>query len=338
MIEAVDSMEFFGRTCIGCGIDRALNWEGGLLGSNGGVIILITDGMQDCETAPGDPACKTIEDMTPDVLARQTRVVTIAFGLEADPALEDLAVKSGGKSYFIDDYSGPGTINDAFTGSLTYQPGDVLGDSTTTVYQQDHKDVKTGEDLKGFFDIDISIGRDVSFQLEVQTTGKNCSAPLTITLLRPNDEHTPEIENREFTCTSSNFRMFRHTVADLALEGRWIYKVTAQEDLASVSIKVESKSRDPSTDPVMTRCWISTGSEDIDTTTDIKLAVVAEVSQGSKPVVGAKVEALVERPSNSNGDPQPPIQIQLLDNGSGADKIKNDGTYTRYQRGFKNQF
>ena len=44
----------------------------------------------------------------------------------------------------------------------------------------------------------------------------------------------------------------------------------------------------------MTRCWISTGSEDIDTTTDIKLAVVAEVSQGSKPVVGAKVEASVD--------------------------------------------
>ena len=119
-------------------------------------------------------------------------------------------------------------------------------------------------------------------------------------------------------------------VADLALEGRWVYKISAEEDLASVSIKVESKSRDPSTDPVMTRCWISTGSEDIDTTTDIKLAVVAEVSQGSKPVVGAKVEASVERPPiNSTGDPQPPILLQLLDNGSGADKIKNDGTYTR---------
>merc|ERR1712212_1121397 len=167
----------------------------------------------------------------------------------------------------------------------------------------------------------------------VQTKGEDCTAPLTITLLRPDEDHTPEIENREFTCTSSNFRTFQHTVADLALEGRWVYKVTAQEDLASVSIKVESKSRDPSTDPVTTRCWISTGSEDIDTTTDIKLAVVAQVSQGSKPVVGAKVEASVERPpSNSTGvpQPQPPIQVQLLDNGSGADKIKNDGTYTRY--------
>merc|ERR1712172_333284 len=176
----------------------------------------------------------------------------------------------------------------------------------------------------------ISIGREVSFQMEVQTKGKDCTAPLEITLVRPDDDHTPELQNEQFTCSSSNSRMFRHMVADLALEGRWVYKVTAQEDLASVSIKVESKSRDPSTDPVMTHCWISTGSEDIDTTTDIKLAVVAEVRQGSAPVVGAKVEALVERPSSSNGDPQPPIQLQLLDNGGGADKIKNDGTYTRY--------
>ena len=326
MITAVNNMTFFGKTCIGCGLDRALNYPGALEGAKGGVIILITDGEQVCDSPDG---CLTIEDKIPEVLERQARVVTIAFGLDADPALEDLAVKSGGKSYFIDDYSGPGTINDAFTGSLTYQPGDVLGNSTTTVYQKDHQDVETGDVLPGFFDIDISIGREVSFQLEVQTKGEDCTSPLTITLLRPDDAHTPEIENREFTCTSSNFRMFRHTVADLALEGRWVYKVSAQEDLASVSIKVESKSRDPSTDPVMTHCWISTGAEDIDTTTDIKLAVVAEVSQGSKPVVGAKVEALVERPSNSNGEPQPPIQLQLLDNGSGADKIKNDGTYTR---------
>merc|ERR1711971_1408670 len=189
----------------------------------------------------------------------------------------------------------------------------------------------SGDKLQGFFDIDISIGREVSFQMEVQTKGEDCTAPLTITLVRPDDAHTPELKDEQFTCSSSNSRMFRHMVADLALEGRWVYKVTAQEDLASVSIKVESKSRNPSTDPVMTRCWISTGSEDIDTTTDIKLAVVAEVIQGSAPVVGAKVEASVERPPiNSDGDPLPPILLQLLDNGSGADKIKNDGTYTRY--------
>merc|ERR1712226_897879 len=144
MVEAIDNIKFLGTTCIGCGLDRALNWKGGLTG-NGGVIILITDGQQKCNTNEG---CLTIANMTQEVLDRRTRVVTIAFGLDADPALEDLATKSGGKSYFIDDYSGPGTINDAFTGSLTYQPGDVLGDQTTVVHQQDHKGHSGAEDQR----------------------------------------------------------------------------------------------------------------------------------------------------------------------------------------------
>jgi len=325
MIEAIDSMKFIGRTCIGCGIDRALNWDGSLKGSNGGVIILITDGMQDCET---DDGCLTIADMTPDVLARQTRVVTIAFGLEADPALEDLALQSGGKSYFIDDYSGPGSINDAFTGSLTYQPGDVLGESTTTVHQNDHHNVVTGAEIKSFFDIDVSIGREVTFQITINAV-EDCTAALTITLLKPDEEHNPELDKVPFTCSSENYKTYRHTVL-LAQEGRWVYEIVASEALDSISVKVESKSREPSTDPVMSRCWISSDGQELDTTTNVKLAVVAEVSQGSKPVVGAKVEAVVERPMDSNNNPQAPIQLDLLDNGGGADKIRNDGTYARY--------
>ena len=330
MVEAVDSMKFFGKTCIGCGIDRALNWDGTLKGFNGGVIILITDGMQECETSPGDPACKTIEDMTPEVLARQTRVVTIAFGLEADPALEDLALQSGGKSYFIDDYSGPGSINDAFTGSMTYQPGDVLGESTTTVHQHDRQDVTAGETVTDFFDIDVSIGREVTFQITINAVeGKDCQYPLTITLLKPDEVHNAEINGETFKCNSTNYKTYRHKIS-LAEEGRWVYKIVASEALLSISVKVESKSREPSTEPVMTRCWISSDAQDLDTTTNVKLGVVAEVSQGSKPVVGAKVEAVVERPMDSNNNPQVPIHLDLLDNGGGADKIRNDGTYARF--------
>ena len=108
-----------------------------------------------------------------------------------------------------------------------------------------------------------------------------------------------------------------------------MYRIVASEALLSISVKVESKSREPSEDPVMTRCWISSDAQDLDTTTNVKLAVVAEVSQGSKPVVGARVEAIVERPMDSNNNPQAPIEMVLLDNGGGADKIRNDGTYSR---------
>ena len=164
----------------------------------------------------------------------------------------------------------------------------------------------------------------------MKTKSAECEKPLTIKLLRPDDAHTPELDDEVFTCTSNNLRMFQHRVPDLALAGRWVYKISPQEDLDSVSVRVQSKSRDPSTDPVMTRCWISTGSQEIDTTTNVKLAVVAEVSQGSKPVVGARILAEVERPPDSAGAGQPPMQLELMDNGGGADKIKNDGTYARY--------
>merc|ERR1719334_1266246 len=81
---------------------------------------------------------------------------------------------------------------------------------------------------------------------------------------------------------------------------------------------------------MLTKCWIATGSQEIDTNVNVKLAVVAEVNQGSKPVIGAKVNAEIERPSDMNGNPYPPLVLGLADNGSGADKIKNDGVYSRY--------
>ncbi len=60
------------------------------------------------------------------------------LGDEADPEIEDLALRTGGKSFYVDDSSaGAGGINDAFTGSTTYQPGDTAANTTATLYQRD---------------------------------------------------------------------------------------------------------------------------------------------------------------------------------------------------------
>ena len=327
MMAAIDEIEFEGKTCIGCGLDRALNWDGGLDSTNGGVIILITDGEQLCSVPEEDPSCLTIEDKLPELLSRQVRVVTVALGLDADPGLEDLAVKTGGKSYFIDDSSGAGTINDAFSGSLTYQPGDVLGNTNTVVHQKDFARVKSGDRLKGFYDIDISIGRELTFEINVKKRNNACSQSLDVVIISPDDD---QFVHQTFTCSAQDFGVFRHQIPDLAGVGRWVYALTSNEDLDSVSVKVESKSRSENSDPVMSKCWIATGSQEINTDVNVKLAVIAEVSQGSKPVVGAKVRAEIERPPTADGSPQPPMELDLADNGSGADKIKNDGTYSRY--------
>lgn len=41
---------------------------------------------------------------------------------EAEDKIEDLAKQTNGKSYFIDDNDSSQGLNDAFVGSLTYQP------------------------------------------------------------------------------------------------------------------------------------------------------------------------------------------------------------------------
>jgi hypothetical protein len=41
---------------------------------------------------------------------------------KAEDEIEDLATKTNGKSYFIDDNNSSQGLNDALIGSLTYQP------------------------------------------------------------------------------------------------------------------------------------------------------------------------------------------------------------------------
>ena len=56
-----------------------------------------------------------------------------------------------------------------------------------------------------------------------------------------------------------------------------------------------------------------------------KLAILAKVTHGSDPVMNADVMAYIEREGEAA-----PIEIQLLDNGSGADNVADDGLYSRY--------
>ena len=136
-----------GRTCIGCGLQMATDWETLLNGKTGGNILLITDGQQQC-LYPSDPSfCVSVAAMTDVLVQRNIRVVTIAMGPDADPEIEDLAQKTGGKSYYVEDYASTGTINDAFGGSTTSQPGDTIGNTDVEIYQRDW-DLSSGDTFR----------------------------------------------------------------------------------------------------------------------------------------------------------------------------------------------
>jgi len=109
-----------------------------------------------------------------------------------------------------------------------------------------------------------------------------------------------------------------------------LYQIdVSEESFVSLSVKITSKAKNNTQDPITTKCWINTGSQIIGEEVQLKLSAMAEVKQGNMPVIGATVKAYIERPQES-GEPLPALELELMDNGAGADTIQNDGIYTRY--------
>ena len=59
-----------------------------------------------------------------------------------------------------------------------------------------------------------------------------------------------------------------------------IYRINKDDnEEVSISVKITAKAKDADTDPIMTKCWIETGTQQINSEADLKLSVVAEVRQ-----------------------------------------------------------
>eukprot|EP00091_Calanus_sinicus_P019422 TRINITY_DN4889_c0_g1_i2.p2 TRINITY_DN4889_c0_g1~~TRINITY_DN4889_c0_g1_i2.p2 ORF type:complete len:243 (+),score=56.53 TRINITY_DN4889_c0_g1_i2:747-1475(+) len=220
--------------------------------------------------------------MTNQLVDRSLRVITIALGPDADPEIEDLASKTGGKSFFVQDNVGSGDINGAFTGSSTFQPGDSISNTNVDIYQRDWdmSNMNLGDSFTDAFDIDMSIGRDVIFQVDITLPRAtyDCVDDMVITWISPNDNH--DRFNGTFKCDKDNFGVFRNNISSVISPmptGRWIYQITPPEAMR-VSVSITGKSADASTDPILTQCRINTGSQEIESQVDLKLAVMADVS------------------------------------------------------------
>lgn len=83
-------------------------------GGPGGIILLVTDGQN-------SPGYHNIFDVLPTILKSGIRVITIAFGPEADKNIEYLADMTDGKSYFVHDDDTSEALGEAFQCALTYQ-------------------------------------------------------------------------------------------------------------------------------------------------------------------------------------------------------------------------
>ena len=342
MIEKISKLTTALYTCICDGLVEAAESSIYLNSMEGNAIILLTDGKQ-------TKNCKySYEDAKKKLILKKIRLITIALGNKADDEIEGLAEATGGKTFFVDDNSGPGDFSDAFTGSTTFQPADTISNTDQTIYQRTWAYNTSNVDS---FTVDASLGRKLTFRMEVKNGDTYCNFDMKISIIDPTNNR----ENITFPCSKSNYGTFIHQIPDDALEGKWVYIVESASQYDSMTISVTSRSRTSSTDPIQTKCWIKTGEQTLGSDVYLKLAAVAEVKQGSKPVIGARVRAYITRPGD--GALNPPSEIELLDNGSGtsffysifwnkflyfnkdlksntiltgADVISNDGVYSRY--------
>ncbi|XP_046644860.1 calcium-activated chloride channel regulator 4-like [Daphnia pulicaria] len=289
-----------GSTCIGCGLQMAIDILKS--GGKGGIIVLVTDGVETIHPF--------IIEVTPQLIAAQVQVVSIAFGRAAENEIEVLATKTNGKSFFIDDEGITDPLNDAFTGSLTYLPAVPLEDLTVLLHQ--HK-YQHGLTFQNSTIVDFTVGRNLTFRIDYTKRSHLLSfsvvSPISGTVYSDFKVDIPA-------------KLAYIVINGTAEIGQWDFTLTVSSSPTDyVSVIVTSKSK-TSSGPITVECTFDDGSVKHPTIKPIRL--LADVKQGQNRVIGAQVQAHIERPDTA-------LQvIDLVDTGSGSDTQKNDGIYSRY--------
>ena len=300
-IDSLDSLVANGGTCLGAALKGGLKvlTDGGI--PKGGVMIFLTDGVHSCDGADKS----TINEVLSQVVAQNVRVITIAFSDNADPDILKLAQETDGKAYFVPDDSGPEVINTALQGSLTFQPSVPSNEVDIIVYEESFKDASN---FSTTFSIDDLLGRNVTVQVDLSgNPGVNINVHTDSEIF---NEVTGVFTKEYETLPSGSYNLTINTINGTPF--------------TYASVKVTSKAIND-TIPIMTNCWSSIGTEQADLSLNPKVAVIAKVTQGSNPVIGAKVVAYIERDGVDA-----PIEIPLKDSGSDPDAVANDGLYARY--------
>ncbi|XP_057365310.1 calcium-activated chloride channel regulator 4-like [Daphnia carinata] len=305
MMEKVPN-QLFSATCIGCGLDLAVQMLSNPNDTEkSGIILLVTDGKN-------SPGYLSIADVQQDIVQAGIRVVSIAFGKQADKGIEHLADITDGKSYFINDDDTSEALQQAFLGACTYQSSVNSSDLQFKLFEQTVSADQSTTDIDGGFDVDPTVGRNLKlsiFNLEKLTNLESME------LTAPDGNVTNTIDYE--TTTAS-------VTVDLAMIGRWALNVKLKSSQTkSVQVTVTTQLHPDVSTPITTRCWVANGADIKDVCTD-PIKIHAEVWKGSYPVTGATVKAFLVKPNNESE------VLELLDNGVNADTEADDGVYSKY--------
>lgn len=295
-----------GGTCIGCGLESALE----LLTTasetpEGATIVLMSDGEEN-----QDP---TIADVLPRVIASKVVVSTLALGATADHRLEELATSTRGKAFAFRDLKGNlvEELEAAFVSSTTSQQDPV---------SRAHTLLESEEEFTRVFEKKFHVDADVGNATMVRVTR---NLPQTGTIeARLTDPSGQPCQKCQKTVNGNEVVI---SIPSPAKVGTWTLHVeSSSSSNVEVSISVKSQASKANDEPIRVSCEMAGLLVD----KPDGAVIYAKVTKGTKVVLDAVVFATVYRPKRLN-EPHT-VTIPLYDNGRDPDTQANDGTYSGY--------
>ncbi|XP_068950663.1 calcium-activated chloride channel regulator 1-like [Petaurus breviceps papuanus] len=287
-----------GGTSICSGLRSAFTVIGKKFSTDGSEIVLLTDGED-----------STISTCFNEVKQSGAIIHTVALGPSADKDLESLSNMTGGVQKTSTDIAENNGLIDAFSalssgnGMITQRSIQLASEGVTL------KD--DGEWMNGTVIVDSTVGNDTLFLV-------------TWTIKQPEMFISdPSGETYSTFSVDAKSKMAHLQIPNTAKDGIWTYNL--KSSVQTLTLTATSRAANPNVPPITVDSKMN---KDTNTFPN-PMIVYAEVRQGSLPIIGATVTALIESADGTT------VTLQLLDNGAGADAYKNDGVYSRYFTAYK---
>ncbi|XP_062992758.1 calcium-activated chloride channel regulator 1-like isoform X3 [Elgaria multicarinata webbii] len=268
-------------------------------------IVLLTDGED-----------STVASCFSEVKSSGSIIHTIALGPSAEKELNMLADMTGGLKFFATDSLDTNGLIDAFSG-ISSGSGNISQQSIQL--ESKGETIKPSQWLDGTVTIDKTVGNDTFFVV----TWSVSTYPPGIFLRDPKGK---KYSQTDFTIDPTNRKTARLQINGTAEVGDWTYTIQNTHSAAQVlSVTVTTRAANASLPPVTVKPYMNADTNNYPN----PIIIYAEVSQEFSPILGANVTATVESVSGKT------TELQLFDNGSGADILKHDGIYSKYFTAFK---
>ncbi|XP_072690451.1 calcium-activated chloride channel regulator 1 [Canis lupus baileyi] len=260
--------------------------------TDGAEIVLLTDGEDN-----------TISSCFNEVKQSGAVIHTVALGPSAAKELEELSKMTGGLQTYASDQAQNNGLIDAF-GALS--SGNGVDSQRAIQLESKGVTLQNNQWMNGTVLVDSTVGNDTLFLITWTTQ------PPQILLRDPSGN------KQDGFVMDTNTKMAYLQIPGTAKVGMWSYSLQASSQ--TLTLTVTSRASSATLPPITVTSKMNKDTGKFPS----PMAVYAKVHQGATPILRATVTAVIE---SVNGNT---VNLELLDNGAGADATKDDGIYSRY--------